>query len=412
MKKTAIALLLLFPMAVMAQKEIKPGIGKAERALKAGKLDEAKAIIDVTVTSPDVMVDKKGSPSKNAAKAWYLKGLIYASIDTTKEEKWKSLEAEPFEVAKEAFTRSKELDATTESYFSDQNAAPLNNKSLESKLAQTYLNVSLKAYQEDKDYKKAFKYMERVVFLIPTDTSMLMNAGVYFAPSAEEYDKAIDYIKRYHDKGGRNQDGYIQLYSIYRDKKKDNEKALETAKAMIAKFPNNAEFQRYELDIYIKMGRLPEAKAIMEKNALANPTDVESRFYLGVISNELKNPEEAKKWFNEAIKVDPNHYDSYASLADISYKEVRAIRDERNEIGTAKDADIKKRQELFLKIESKLKDSVPYWEKCEALKPNEESVLYGLLSVYGDLANYDEATYNPKLDKLKKKMKSLKLEVD
>ncbi len=412
MKKTAIALLLLFPMAVMAQKEIKPGIGKAERALKAGKLDEAKAIIDVTVTSPDVMVDKKGSPSKNAAKAWYLKGLIYASIDTTKEEKWKSLEAEPFEVAKEAFSKSKELDATTESYFTDQNAAPMTNKSLESKLAQSYLNVSLKAYQEDKDYKKAFKYMERVVFLIPTDTSMLMNAGVYFAPSAEEYDKSIDYIRRYHEKGGRNQDAYIQLYSIYRDKKKDNEKALETAKTMIAKFPNNAEFQRYELDIYIKMGRLPEAKAIMEKNALANPTDVESRFYLGVISNEMKNPEEAKKWFNEAIKVDPNHYDSYASLADISYKEVRAIREERNEIGTAKEADIKKRQELFLKIESKLKDSVPYWEKCESLKPNEESVLYGLLSVYGDLANYDEATYNPKLDKLKKKMKSLKLEVD
>lgn len=412
MKKTAIALLLLFPIALMAQKEIKPSTSKAEKALKAGKFDEAKAIIDVTVASQEFMVDKKGNPSKNAAKAWYLKGLIYAAIDTTKEVKWKSLEAEPFEVAKEAFAKSKEIDKTELTYFNDENSLPIMNSQLESKLAQSYLNVSLKAYQEEKDYKKAFKYMERVVYLLPNDTSMLMNAGVYFAPSAEEYDKAIDYITRYHDKGGKNQDGYIQLYSIYRDKKKDNEKALETAKAMIAKFPNNTEFPRYELDIYIKMGRLPEAKAIMEKNANANPSDVESRFYLGVISNEMKNPAEAKKWFNEAIKVDPNHYDAYASLADLSYKEVRAIREERNEIGTTKDADIKKRQELFQKIEAKLKESLPYWEKCESLKPNEEAVLYGLLSVYGDLANYDEATYNPKLEKLKKKMKSLKLEVD
>ena len=157
MKKTAIALVLLFPIALMAQKEIKPSIGKAERALKAGKLDEAKAIIDVTVTSTEVMVDKKGNPSKNAAKAWYLKGLIYASIDTTKEAKWKTLEAEPFEVAKEAFTKSKEIDKTELTFFTDENSLPLMNASLESKLAQTYLNVSLKSYQEEKDYKKAFK---------------------------------------------------------------------------------------------------------------------------------------------------------------------------------------------------------------------------------------------------------------
>ncbi len=412
MKKTAIALLLIFPIALMAQKEIKPSISKAEKALKAGKFDEAKSIIDVTVANQEFMVDKKGQPSKNAAKAWYLKGLIYAGIDTTKEVKFKSLEAEPYKVAVEAFNKSKEIGKGEISYFANDLGLPLLNTQLESSLAQSYLNVSLKAYQEEKDYKKALQYMERVVYFIPNDTSMLMNAGVYFAPSAEEYDKAIDYIGKYHAKGGKNADAYIQLYSIYRDKKKDNEKALVVAKEMIAKYPNNTEFPKYELDIYIKMGKLAEAKALMEKNAKANPTDVESRFYLGVISNEMKDPIEAKKWFNEALKVDPNHYEAYASLADMSYKEVRAIREERNEIGTSKDSDVKKRQELFMKIESKLKESVPYWEKCETLKPNEESVLYGLLSVYGDLANYDEATYNPKLDKLKKKMKALKLEVD
>jgi tetratricopeptide (TPR) repeat protein len=413
MKKTAIALLLLFPMAVLAQKEIKPSISKAEKALKAGKFDEAKAIIDVTTTNQEFMVDKKGGPSKNAAKAWFFKGLIYAGIDTTKVEKFKSLEAEPYKVAVEAFNKSKEIGKGELTYMSDDLGLPILNSQLEAKLAQAYLTTSLAAYQgETKDYKKAFQYMERVVYFIPNDTSMLMNAGVYFAPSAEEYDKALDYINRYHAKGGKNQDAYIQKFSIYRDKKKDNDKALEIAKEMIAKFPNNTEFPKYELDMYIKMNRLPEAKALMEKNAAANPADVESRYYLGVISNEMKNPVEAKKWFNEAIKVDPSHYDSYASLADMSYKDVRAVREERNEISGTKDADIKKRQELFQKIEAKLKESVPYWEKCETLKPNEESVLYGLLSVYGDMANYDEATYNPKLEKLKKKMKSLKLEID
>ena len=412
MRKFAIGLLFVIPLSALAQKEIKPSISKAEKALKAGKFDEAKAIIDVTVSNQEFMVDKKGNPSKSAAKAWYLKGLIYAGIDTTKEVKFKSLEAEPYKVAVEAFSKSKEIGKDELTFFSDDNGFPLMNSVLDGKLAQAYLNVSLKAYQEDKDYKKAFQYMERVVYFLPKDTTMLLNAGVYFAPSAEEYDKALEYIDKYHAAGGSNPDSYIQKLSIYLTKKKDLDKALTITQDLMKRYPANAEYPKYELDIYIKQNRLPEAKAAMEKSAIANPKDIESRYYLGVISNEMKDPTEAKKWFNEALKLNPDHYESTASLADMSYKEVRKVREERNEISGTKDADLKKRAELFKLIEVKLKESVPYWEKCEALKPNEETVLYGLLSVYGDLANYDEVTYNPKLEKLKKKMKSLKLEID
>jgi tetratricopeptide (TPR) repeat protein len=412
MKKLAIALLFLATASVYAQKEVKPSISKAEKALKTGKIDEAKAIIDVTVANQEFMVDKKGKPSKNAAKAWYLKGLVYAAIDTTKETKFKSLEAEPYKVAVEAFAKSKELGKDEITYFSDDMGLPIMNSQYESKLAQAYLNVALKAYQEDKDYKKAFDYMERVVYFLPNDTTMLLNAGVYFGPSAEENDKALEYIEKYHQKGGTNQDSYIQKLSIYLNKKKDYDKALSVVQDLIKRYPGNPEYPKYELDIYIKQNRLLEAKALMEKGANENPKDIEARYYLGVISNEMKNPDEAKKWFNEALKLDPNHYESNASLADMTYKDVRKVRDERNDISGSKDADLKKRAELFRLIEVKLKESLPYWEKCEALKPNDEAVLYGLLSVYGDLANYDDVTYNPKLEKLKKKMKALKLEVD
>jgi tetratricopeptide (TPR) repeat protein len=412
MKKLAIALLFLIPLSVLAQKEIKPSVTKAEKALKAGKFDEAKSIIDVTIANQEFMVDKKGAPSKSAAKAWYLKGLIYAAIDTTKEVKFKSLEAEPYKVAVEAFAKSKEIGKGELTFLSDDMGLPILNTQLDGKLAQAYLNVSMKAYQDDKDFKKAFEYMQRVVYFLPNDTTMLLNAGVYFAPSAEEYDQALNYIDKYHAAGGVNPDSYIQKLSIYLNKKKDYEKALSVTQDLMKRFPNNADFPKYELDIYIKMNKLPEAKAAMEKSAIANPKDIESRYYLGVISNEMKDPVEAKKWFNEVLKLNPDHYEATASLADMSYKDVRKVREERNDISGTKDADLKKRAELFKLIEVKLKESVPYWEKCETLKPDEETVLYGLLSVYGDLANYDEVVYNPKLEKLKKKMKSLKLEVD
>ena len=80
MKKIAILLFVVIPGMVFSQ--TKPSLSKAEAALRAGKIDEAKTIIDATVGSHEFMVDKKGQPSKNAAKAWYLKGVIYASMDT------------------------------------------------------------------------------------------------------------------------------------------------------------------------------------------------------------------------------------------------------------------------------------------------------------------------------------------
>lgn len=402
MKKTAFALLLIIPFALVAQKEIKPSVGKAEKALKEGKFDEAKAIIDATTSSQEFMVDKKGNPSKNAAKAWYLKGLIYAGIDTTKVQKFKSLEAEPYKVAVEAFNKSKELSKDEISYFSNEVGLPLLNTQLSQQLAQSYLTKSLDYYQKDKDYKKAFEYMERVLYFIPEDTSMIMNTGVFFAPSAEEYGKAEEYIKKYHAKGGKNPDSYIQLFSIYRDKKKDNEKALALAQEMIKKFPNNSEYPKYELDMYIKMNRLPEAKAIMEKQAKADPNDKESRYYLGIISSELKDPVDAKRWFEEAVKVDPKYFDAQLGLAEIVYFDAKKIKVEMNNLGNSKE-ELKKKIDMDKTYQEKLRIALPYYVSCEKLNPDEAKVLDTLYLIYTDLE------MAPQVARIEKRMKALGL---
>ena len=66
MKKLVVFLFVIVPAIAFSQ--IKPSIPTADAALKAGKLDEAKAIIDATVGNQEFMVDKKGQPSKNAVK--------------------------------------------------------------------------------------------------------------------------------------------------------------------------------------------------------------------------------------------------------------------------------------------------------------------------------------------------------
>ncbi len=442
--KRIIPFLLLLPIAVSAQKEIKPSVSKAETALQKGIIDEAKSIIDATVANQEYMVDKKGNPSKNAAKAWYLKGMIYAAIDTTKNEKFKSLDANPFPAISEAFAKSEEIDkGKNESLVNRLYQGfplPMKKDEVARTLAQTYLDRGYKIYQS-KDYKKAFVDIEKVVYFLPTDSTQLMNAGVYFAPSAGEDQKAIAYIKRYQAAGGKNPDALLQLYSIYSKradnvkkdgKAKDKDKAkgkdqydpmldtaymkninlaLKVAQELTTKHPNNLDYLNLEYNIYTQTNRLPEAKALMEKRAAADPKDRESRYFLGLICNELKDIDGAKHWMEEAIKVDPDYFEANLVLAKLTYADAQKVRNDRNAINGSKPDDLKKRQELFLKIPVKLKESLPYWEKCVAINSADQDGLYGLLSIYSDLSLSDES-YNAKIGDLKKKMKALGLEVD
>lgn len=403
MKKIAIMLMLLAPFASMAQKEVKPSVTNAEKALRAGKFDEAKAIIDVTTTSQEFMVDKKGNPSKNAAKAWYLKGLIYAGIDTTKVEKYKSLVPDGFPVAKEAFEKAKQIDGgKTPAFMNDAVGFPMMNDQINAFLAQSYFNTAIKAYTDDKDFKKAFEFTERTLYFIPQDTSILMNAGVFFGPAAEEWDKSLAYINKYHEMGGTNADSYIMLFSIYRDKKKDNNMALKVAQDMVKKFPNNSDFPKYELDMYVKMDRLPEAKQLMLKQANAEPDNKEARYFLGVISNELKDPVEARKWYEEAIKLDPKYFEPQLGLAELVYLEAKEVKGKMNQLGNSKE-DFQKKVELDKTYQEKLKLALPYWEKCEKLSPDEGKVLDVLYLIYTDLEMTAQVT------RIEKRMKTLGL---
>jgi tetratricopeptide (TPR) repeat protein len=302
-----------------------------------------------------------------------------------------------------------------------------------SSFAQKFLERGYAVYQK-KDYKKAFVDIEKVVFFLPNDTSQLMNVGVYFAPAADENKKALDYIRKYKEKGGKNPDASLQQYSIYikwadNAKKEGKEKnkqydplvdtaymkninaALKVAQELSANYPSNVDYLNLEYNIYTQTNRLPEAKVLMEKRAAADPKDRESRYFLGLICNELKDVDGAKHWMAEAIKADPDYFDANLVLGKLTYAEAQKLRNDRNAITGQKEADLKKRQELFKQIPIKLKESAVYWEKCVAVNPQDADALYGILSVYSEISLYDES-YEPKIVDLKKKMKALGLEVD
>ncbi len=403
MKKIVVALFIVLPAVAFAQeKAIKPSVSKAEAALRANKLDEAKTIIDATTSNQEFMVDKKGKPSKNAAKAWYVKGLIYAAMDTTKKVEFQTLVPSPFAVAKESFDKAKELEPGALTYVSDANGFPMMISNTNIFLAQRYYDRAVTEFQEKKNYKRGFELAEQTLYFIPDDTSVLMNTGVYFATAAEEYDKSISMIEQYLAKGGKNPDAYLQLISIYRDKKKDNEKALAITQDAMKKLPKNTDLPKYELDLLVKLNRLPDAKVNMEKQAAADPTNPQHRYYLAVINTELKDKAAAKAAYEEALKLDPKYFEAQVGLAEVVHSDALDVKKQMNQLGiTAEDK--KKRFELDKVYVEKLKIAQPYWEAAEKLSPDDGKVLDNLLAIYTDLDN------QPQVARVTKKMKALGL---
>jgi len=405
MKRIVIVMMLFVPIVMLAQKEIKPSVAKAEKALKDKKLDEAKAIIDVTVADPGTMVDKKGEPSKNAAKAWYLKGVIYASLDTSKNEKFKTLEANPFPIAIEAFKKSEEIDKGKTPYFlTDAVGLPLLDTNVKVNLANAYYMQAAKEFQDNKDYEKAFKFVDQTIQLYP-DTVFLNPAGVFFAPQAKKWDKAIEWLNLYLQKGGKSSDAYVMLFSAYRDDKKDNELALKTIKEARVKFPNNTDFAKYELNMYITTKQYDVAKNMVETDLKANPNDKEALFLLGELNKEMKNVDAAKEAYQKALEVDPSYFEALASLTDLFWLDAKIPKDAMGKLGISKD-DMAKRQALDKQYVEKLKIYLPYLQKCEKLEPDNVNILYQLMNVYTDLD--DQAN----LGLVKKKLKRLGEDVD
>ncbi len=405
MKKVVILLSLCLPIVAIAQKEIKPSVSKAEKALRAGKYEEAKAIIDATVASKEFMFNKKGEPSKSAAEAYYMKGLVYFAIDTTKNQAAKSLEANPYQVGAEAFAKCQEIDkGKTASFIKGPDGfLPILVDQVNSTLAQSYLTKSIHYYEKEKDYKQAFEQIQRVINFLPNDTTMLLNAGVYFGPSAEEYDKSIPYIEKYIEKGGKNPDAYLQLISIYQDKKKDMDKAVATIKEASVKYPKNTDFPKYELNIYLVQKKYDLAKKTIQGVLAKNPNEKESYFLLAQLNNELNNVDSAKIAYQKAIDIDPQYFEAQLDLAKMYLIDAKKIKAERDKLGITPN-DLTKRKELFTVLHKKYEIALPFWERAEKIQPDNETVLYTLSEIYSALVMDDKA------EKVNKRIKALGLD--
>lgn len=375
----ALMCILLTGTAAFSQKKPKkpqkPNLNKVLIYWREGKLDEAKTMID------SATVYEK---TKNDGKTWYYRGLVYASLDTTSNEAFRALAEDPIAIAVESFQKADSLAKKGTDYYIMDGMNFTTKTSQIQMLFAHYLNRGAERYQAE-DFANAVKYFEKAQVLMPNDTTGYLYAGVA-AYLNEDYDKAITNFRGFIEKGGTSPDGYYKLLDIYLIRKQDREKALEIAREARQKYPDDFELAKSELGLLIDLKRVDEAKAGLKSAIEKEPDNKVFHYYLGYIYFNEKQLEDARKCFENALKIDPEYFESQYFLAQSYFEEAQIVQAQMKKLGVTA-ADRKKQKELDQLLVEKLKIALPYWERCEQLKPNEIEVLDRLRTIYYFLGN-------------------------
>jgi tetratricopeptide (TPR) repeat protein len=365
---------MLATVSLYAQKTPKPNLNKALNSWKEGKLDEAKANIDLATTYEKTM---------NDAKTWYYHGLIYASIDTTSNEAHKALATDAYKTAIASFKKADELNGKDKELFiTDASGLPLLKSQQLQNWANGYLNKGAAQYQEE-DLEGALKNFEKVQEIVPGDTTAYFYSG-FVANGLENYDKALSNFQKYNELGGKSSDAYSIMININSGPKENKEEALKLVREAKTKFPANQDFPKVEIGLLIDLKRIDEAKKGLEAAIASEPGNKILHFYLGYANSSLNNTEGAKKNYEDALKIDPQYFEAQLYLAKLMYTEAATIKKEMSNLGISA-ADKKKKLDLDKILVEKLKLALPYWEKAEKIKPDDQEVLDVLYAIYTDL---------------------------
>lgn len=398
--------LFLSVMSFAQKNEIKA----AEKALKAGKADEALTILNgaeyLTANAPDA----------EKAQFLFVKGNAYLDLSNKKVDTDKNLilAAKAYQdliAAEKVFGKAKYSTqaATSIAQIKGQlvNGAIEDtkvNKDAEGaeKLYQAYLlekkdTINLyyaaSTYVNAKDYDKALKLYEELKVLNYSGKSTYYYAVNKVSGQEDFFNTAADRDRlvkmgthekpRTENVPSKRGEIYKNVALIYVQQGKIDEakKAVSDARKTN---PEDSSLLLTEANLYLETKDMDTYKKLISEAVEKNPNDVDLIFNLGVISAQAKNYSEAEKFYNKVIELNPKYTNAYINMAAMKLEDEKDIIDAMNKLGTSP-ADTKKYNVLKKKREDLFRSTIPYLQKAVELDPSNSDVSKTLLNVYSAL---------------------------
>lgn len=202
-----------------------------------------------------------------------------------------------------------------------------------------------------------------------------IKAGQYTSPRNEKSaSKSAEIVKN------------IALIYVSQDK---NDKALAYMKDAREENPDDMGLILSEANVHLKMGNKEKFKELIEVATTKDPKNPELQFNLGVLAAEAGDAENARKYYQNAIDLNPKYSDAILNMAVLILDRESSIIEEMNGLGTSA-ADDKRYEELKEERSKLYNDAVPYLQRVLEIDAKNLPAAETLMNMYSALGETDK----------------------
>ena len=393
MKKTiylcALCVLLTIPLKAQLSLAVSNYSGK--------QYDKSKEYIDACLESDEFSADPR---------MWFFRGQIYTAIaqnDTKRFGALKEANPDAIYVAYEAYRKAMELEPQKTGYYfpalrgQQRNLHPVAiNEGVELYKAGK-VESSLKAFelaqQTNRRSLLPFIYGGDVARELKLDNKyesslvaiQKISVGAFEILLTNEELEKLQNSEEKKIRLNREKAKYaVSLMFLYR-RTKQYEKGVKAVDKALNEFPEDTTLRAMQVEFYVATDKLDEAIVKMEEATQKRPLVVGNYINLGIIYEKAGKPEKAKEAYEKCLFIEPRNFDANYNLGVLAYNQATLITTEVDK-QTLPDY-IKNGKKKEKKAVEAFENALPYFEKLNQQRPNDQKILKPLSNIYKFLSS-------------------------
>ncbi|WP_060875373.1 tetratricopeptide repeat protein [Myroides odoratus] len=153
--------------------------------------------------------------------------------------------------------------------------------------------------------------------------------------------------------------------------------------------PDDTNLMLTQMDLYLKSNNMGKYEEIAKEALTKNPNDDLLLYNLGVTSYQAGKIEDARKYYEQAIRINPKNENAYLNMAFIKLQPDEELTNKMNSLGMSA-ADNKKYEQLQKEKKAIYRDAMNDLEKVLAINPANEEAIQTLKNIYRALEMNDK----------------------